>query len=266
MVLDDLTAVIEKLQYMIDTHNDYLSSTKEQERRTRQVLIDPLLRVLGWDVSDPNMVQIEYEVEGKRADYALMADGQPVALIEAKALGKSLEPGEVFKKAGAPYLIVTDGDRWEMFEVLKKTALKERMEFQLSEHAAHEIIKAVIEIWSPHLASNTAMKPVVRITPPTRLSVTMSDGERSDEVNEKDGSMTFVKVIEWIGIQRVKNLNKLVGSYPLISTSDNDSYSYHQLGPNYIITGIPTEKKKEILEKIASDLDDVNLKVEIIPK
>ena len=61
------------------------------------MLIDPLLRELGWDVSNPEAVQLEYKVGDQRADYALMSgdqpvdDDQPVAVIEAKPLGSSLK-------------------------------------------------------------------------------------------------------------------------------------------------------------------------------
>ena len=51
MALDDLQGIIKKLQDMIEAYRDHLS---RHETRTRQVLIDPLLRELGWDVSDPN--------------------------------------------------------------------------------------------------------------------------------------------------------------------------------------------------------------------
>ena len=94
MALDDLQGVIEKLRTMIETHRGYLS---RHETRTRQVLIDPLLRELGWDVSDPAAVELEYAVKleyrmGKKwADYTLMSNGKPVAVIEAKPLGSDLK-------------------------------------------------------------------------------------------------------------------------------------------------------------------------------
>lgn len=91
MALDDLQSVIEKLRKTIEMHRDYLS---RHETRTRQVLIDPLLRELGWDVSDPEAVQLEYRVGQQWADYALMSDNQPVAVIEAKRLGRGLEDDE----------------------------------------------------------------------------------------------------------------------------------------------------------------------------
>ena len=44
------------------------------ETRTRMVIVDPLLKALGWDTADPAMVVSEYRVEGGggTADYALL--------------------------------------------------------------------------------------------------------------------------------------------------------------------------------------------------
>lgn len=54
-------------------------------------LIDPLLRTLGWDVFDPEVVTPECKVGEGRADYALLrADGRPAAIVEAKKLGEAL--------------------------------------------------------------------------------------------------------------------------------------------------------------------------------
>ncbi len=177
MALDDLKEVIEKLQGMIDVHHDYLS---RYETRTRQVLIDPLLQALGWDVWDPDTVQLEYklrEERSERADYGLMWDNKPIAVVEAKHLGKSLKDNET-KQAntyanenGIPYIIVTDGDRWEMYEVFKQAALEERllMEFQLSEQPSHECVLQALRIWKPNLASGSpkpAMEPVIEAPQP----------------------------------------------------------------------------------------------------
>ena len=60
-MLDDLVAVIETLKARIEQHRADLQSN---EIRTRTALIDPLLAVLGWDVSDPGLVTPEYDVSG----------------------------------------------------------------------------------------------------------------------------------------------------------------------------------------------------------
>lgn len=169
MALDDLNEVIEKLQDMVSRHRNYLS---ENETCTRQVLINPLLQELSWEVSDPDMVRLEYKVRQQRADYALMSNGKPIAVIEAKRLGKNLEDNVTTQvliyanQAGIPYMIVTDGDKWEMYEVFKPVALEDRrlMKFQLSQQPSHEIALQVLRIWQPNLASGSpkeAMKPVL---------------------------------------------------------------------------------------------------------
>ncbi len=159
MALDDLQSVIEKLQDMIETHRDYLSGG---ETRTRQVLIDPLLGELGWDVSDPDAVELEYRVGQQRADYALISNGRRVALIEAKRLGNDLEYNEIMQvlnyanRDGIDYIIVTDGDRWEMYEVFRPAALEERllMKFQLSQQLPHKNALQALGMWKPNLVSD----------------------------------------------------------------------------------------------------------------
>ena len=47
MALDDLKETIETLRERIQAHRPYLEGN---ETRTRQVLIDPVLHTLGWDV------------------------------------------------------------------------------------------------------------------------------------------------------------------------------------------------------------------------
>ena len=168
MALDDLQEVIEQLQEMIATHHDYLSG---KERRTRQVLIDPLLKAFGWDVSDPDTVYLEHN----HMDYALMSDDRPVAVIEAKPLGNALET-RVRTQAIAyaidnniPYIVVANGDRWEMYEVLKPGTPEDKklMEFQLSKDSSQDTALQALRIWKPNLDAgrpNPAMQPV--LTPP----------------------------------------------------------------------------------------------------
>ena len=203
MALDDLKEVIEKLQGMINVHGDYLSA---YETRTRQVLIDPLLQTLGWDVSDPGTVQLEYklrEEKSGRADYGLMWDNKPIAVVEAKHLGKSLRDKETQQantyanENGIPYIIVTDGDRWEMYEVFKPVPLEERrlMKFQLSQQPAHENALQALRIWKPNLASGSpkpAMGSVIDSLQPASDSPSSPPNEPQSPLNDppKDSDLT----------------------------------------------------------------------------
>ena len=187
MALDDLQGVIEKLRKMIATHRDYLSG---DETRTRQVLIDPLLRELGWDVSDPEAVELEYRVGQQRADYALIFNGRRVALIEAKRLGSDLEYNEIMQvlnyanRDGIDYIIVTNGDKWEMYEVFRPAALEERllMKLGLSQQPAHKNALQALAMWKPNLASDGALSEA---TEPVFISPNPAPDQPSSQLNEQ---------------------------------------------------------------------------------
>ena len=170
MALDDLQGVIEKLGKMIETQCRYLA---ENETRTRQVLIDPLLRELGWDVSNPDVVQLEYWVQQYRMDYALMSKGKPLAVVEAKRLGSDLDDDQIMQVlnyanvAGINYMIITNGNTWEMYEVFKPAELKKRllMRLELSQQPAYKNALRALAMWKPNLASDgspsAATEPVL---------------------------------------------------------------------------------------------------------
>ena len=193
MALDELQGVIERLQDRIEAHHDYLS---RHETRTRQVLIDPLLQELGWDVSDPEDVQLEYRVGQQWADYALMYSGQPVAVIEAKRLGRGLEDDEIMQvlnyanRDGIDYMIVTDGDHWEMYEVFKKGTLEERllMKFQLSQQLPHKNVLQALGMWKPNLVSDgsTAKTTELTVVPPKP-----APDQPNNESNERQPQPSF---------------------------------------------------------------------------
>lgn len=66
------------------------------EQQTKSVFIEPLLKVLGYDASNPNQVICEYTSDygiknGERVDYALKDRfGNIVIFVEAKKIGKEL--------------------------------------------------------------------------------------------------------------------------------------------------------------------------------
>lgn len=291
MALDDLKEIIETLQGMIDVHRDYLSA---YETRTRQVLIDPLLQTLGWDVWDPGVVQLEYklrEERSERADYGLMWDNKPIAVVEAKHLGKSLRDKETQQantyanENGIPYIIVTDGDRWEMYEVFKPVALEERllMEFQLSKQPSHECVLQALRIWKPNLASGSpkeAMKPVLEppldkiegalAAPPIpdpavelkpdetwtdkKISAFTFNGETYEV---KKWSKFLVKFCEILSKDDTLQFREVLELNPGIFSESRDSFpswakSINEIGKTgiYVHTGINNNDKQDLIKAI----------------
>ena len=61
----------------------------ENEEATKNALIMPFIKALGYDVEDPNEVKPEYtcdapEKSGEKVDYAIMKDEKPFMLVECK--------------------------------------------------------------------------------------------------------------------------------------------------------------------------------------
>ena len=111
MPLESLLKLVETLRDRIDEHGNTL---RQSEALTRYALIDPLLRELGWDTADPALVIPEYRSGVGSSDYALLANGKPMMMVEAKKLGTQLQDAVVqgiqyCLMEGTPYFTLT---RW----------------------------------------------------------------------------------------------------------------------------------------------------------
>ena len=114
-----LVELLLALRERIQRHYGYLSAGGG-ETRTRELLINPMLRVLGWNLEYPDQVQLEYPVgDNKRTDYALMHfSGHPIAIVEAKELGSQFDKSTIrsrWERSGVPWCILTDGDNWKCY-------------------------------------------------------------------------------------------------------------------------------------------------------
>ena len=167
MGLDDLVGCIEVLKERMQS---YRTDLAENEIRTRVALIDPLLRALGWDVSDPTVVMPEYKIDNKPVDYALFRpDGKPAAALEAKKLGESLGSHRMqmlnyANMSGIEYAGLTDGNHWELYKVFQPGRLEERrvLEVSIADAPAHASALQLLLLWRPNLSSG---QPVAANTP-----------------------------------------------------------------------------------------------------
>lgn len=172
MPLDDLINVIETLKERMTM---YCQSLQQNEIRTRTALIDPLLTALGWDVSDPGLVTPEYTVGQGRADYALIDGGSrsgSVAIVEAKSLDSFLNDRErnqmliYANMEGVKYAILTNGDRWELYDIFTHARLNERrlLSVKIINTPAHQLALQLLLLWRPNLTSGqpvTAQGPAL---------------------------------------------------------------------------------------------------------
>lgn len=164
MLLDELVRCLEVLQGRIRSHTVAL---QRNEAQTRLALIDPLLRALDWDVSDPSMVTPEYPVENRRVDYALLdPKGTPVAVVEAKKLGTDLTAHRMqmlnyANMAGIPYAALTNGNSWELYEVFRQDSWEKRriLAVSLTAAPAYACALQLLPLWYPNLTADQLLVP-----------------------------------------------------------------------------------------------------------
>lgn len=96
-----------------------MKDTIQTEEATKTSIIMPFFALLGYDVFNPNEFVPEFTADvgikkGEKVDYAIMKDGQPVILIEAKWIGENLDrhDSQLFRYFGttnAKFAILTNG-------------------------------------------------------------------------------------------------------------------------------------------------------------
>ncbi len=167
-MLDELVEVIEALKARITDHG---ATLRENETRTRMALIDPLLQVLGWDTADPSLVTPEYDISGKRADYALLdSQGAPIVFLEAKRLDEPLSNhrSQVVAYAselGIKYPALTNGNEWDVYDNSKLVPIEQRRILNISivNDTPYKTALQLLLLWCPNLALGqpVAAKPPI---------------------------------------------------------------------------------------------------------
>ena len=134
----DVKQAIQKVVKTIDEYDEFLANSHEYQ--TRYALIDPILRSLGWDLSNIEQVEVEYETDWGRVDYALLksSDGPPSVIVEAKSLWKSLGSASVQRqvlsysegtKQGCA--VLTNGDVWMIYDLKRRGRFQNKLIFEI---------------------------------------------------------------------------------------------------------------------------------------
>jgi len=118
-MLDELQILAEKVR-----NNPQLTSFGETA--TKQGIILPFLRVLGWNPDEISEVTPEFSVKGGRVDYALSSNGNLQVFLEVKQTGTDFKQedeeqllGYAFHQ-GVELAVLTNGTTWWLYLPLHK--------------------------------------------------------------------------------------------------------------------------------------------------
>ncbi len=134
--MKDLIKCIENLRVQLVRHR------KEglKEYPTRTIFIDPLLIALGWDVRDPDEVELEHPtVDGKSVDYAMKVNRKVALHLEAKQLGDPLDDVKAITQVvgyaandGIEWCVLTNGVRYKVYKASEKASAPDKLLFEVS--------------------------------------------------------------------------------------------------------------------------------------
>ncbi len=171
MPLENLLDTVETLRRRITEHG---AALRQSEALTRYALIDPLLRVLGWNTEDPSMVIPEYRSSAGSADYALLGNDSsaPALIIEAKKLGEPLDDKVTLQGLnycnfiGTPHFALTDGKTWKIYLTFKQAPLEERLisTFTVGEMSPAKVCLQALALWRPSVQGSSiiaAQEPII---------------------------------------------------------------------------------------------------------
>lgn len=127
---------IERLRPQLERHR----RTGLKEYPTRTIFIDQLLEALGWDVRDPDEVQLEYPtVDNKSVDYAMKINRKAVLLMEAKQLGDNLSDVKAITQVvgyaandGIEWCVLTNGVKYKIYKASENVSAPDKLLFEVS--------------------------------------------------------------------------------------------------------------------------------------
>lgn len=130
--MGDLDEILIQVRQRIDRYRGQALG----EQNTKSILIDPLLRALGWDVEDFEEVHREYKPKptDNPVDYALFILRTPRLFVEAKALGGNLNDRKWANQimgyaavTGVEWVVLTNGDEYRVYNAHAPVPIEEKL-------------------------------------------------------------------------------------------------------------------------------------------
>ncbi|MDE2821669.1 MAG: type I restriction endonuclease [Chloroflexota bacterium] len=123
---------LNKLAEDVNQHRDKMNSS---EATTAQVSVKPFLQKLGYDTHNPDEIREQYAILGDAADFAILQEGKPIMVLEAKKASEALNSKhwkqlfQYFNAAEAHVGILTNGIAYRFFADMKKSGLMDKEPF-----------------------------------------------------------------------------------------------------------------------------------------
>ncbi|MGO0882415.1 type I restriction endonuclease [Clostridioides difficile] len=277
----DFSDKIKQFSKRIDTLKDNLTT----EEATKTALIMPLFQILEYDIFNPLEFMPEFIADvgvkkGEKVDYAILKDGKPLILIEAKCASDKLKKHDAqlfryFTATEAKFAILTNGIIYKFFTDLEEKNKMDEKPFlvlnllNMDDNKISHLKKFTKNSFDIDTIFNIASE--LKYTSLIKAQLNMQLENPSDEfvrfiINDFYNGIKTQNVVEKFRPIVKRSLSQFVNDFmneklKLLLENDNEDYEKKKVKDN---------KKKE-KNKIENDLtkkqDENNLpKPEIEPK
>lgn len=119
-VMDEHIAAIRQGVMALVPRLNHCQKNQFNESDTRILINQMLQDVLGFRLED---IKTEQSVEGRKADYLISVNGQPVMVIEAKRIGAALRQRQIFQAtsyaaySGISWAVLTNAWVWQLYHI-----------------------------------------------------------------------------------------------------------------------------------------------------
>ena len=180
MLGEQIDRLVDEIDRVKSEIKKFKTSLGPSEDQTRGILIDPMLRALGWNMGDSSQVYRQYPIGGGRVDYALIdVDQKPVAIVEAKGLNKPLD--DEHRKQVASYAknirrglsVLTNGDKWELYDNTRRRVKFDHwriLTVSIAEQSSLACAVPLLQLWRPYLVPDQPAPSVVPVSAPRPTS------------------------------------------------------------------------------------------------
>ena len=134
MAQKDVEQAISRAVAIIENEQRYEDTLKIHEMNTRYILIDPVLRALGWDLSNPDQVTYELDLNDYgKIDYVLFGkNGNPCILLEAKVVDSYTLAHErqlisYVQGTNKGFAVLTNGNMWRVWDLAKRGGFDKKL-------------------------------------------------------------------------------------------------------------------------------------------
>jgi predicted type IV restriction endonuclease len=124
--LPSIEEIASLLRELASRANGYWEEFAENVEFVKLSLVQPFLRLMGWNPEDPEDVKPMYVSGLAVFDYALMGDegDTPVSMVSVSKLGfleavrgRLVDLAVGCSRSGVSYLVCTDGVEWAVYSV-----------------------------------------------------------------------------------------------------------------------------------------------------